>query len=112
MFSKEALLRSACQCGLLEDETPVLINETLLALKDISIQSTQLVFDCPEGDGLSMQVIQQAFKYSFLKGMEAFYLWQAAPQEQIILKFSQEELFSVDGSYEVYSRIFMAKNRS
>jgi len=93
MFSKEGLIKPAIECGLLEDESPHTIPETLGALKSLADAATETIFENPDGNGLSIQVIQKAFYYAFAKGLEMFYLMQAA-KDQITLSYSEADLLS------------------
>jgi len=93
MFSKEGLIKPAIECGLLEDESPHTIPETLGALKSLAEAATETIFENPDGNGLSIQVIQKAFHYAFAKGLEMFYLMQAA-EGQITLSYSEADLLN------------------
>lgn len=98
MFSKENLLESAAACGLLEEETSHILPETLGVLKELADAATATIFEHPEGDGLSIQVIQKAFQYVFAKGIETFFLLKNA-SGQVTLSFSETDL--LNGNTEV-----------
>jgi len=94
MFSKEGLIKPAIECGLLEEETPHTIPETLGALKSLADAATETIFENPDGNGLSIQVIQKAFHYAFAKGIEMFFLMRSATEDNITLSFSEADLLS------------------
>jgi len=97
MFSKEALIDSARDHGLLPEEEPILISETLVALKKISDEATAVIFENPEAEGLSMAVIRKAFNYAFAKGMEVFFLWRDSAGDDLHCAFSRAELLDATG---------------
>jgi len=94
MFSKEGLIKPAIERGLLEDENPHTIPETLGALKSLADAATETIFENPDGNGLSIQVIQKAFHYAFAKGLEIFFLMQTAAESNITLSYSEADLLN------------------
>ncbi len=96
MFSKEPIKSSAIECGLLEDENPHIIPETLGVLKSLADAATETIFENPDANGLSIQIIQKAFNYVFAKGIETFSLWQAANDGNVTLSFSEADLLNGD----------------
>ncbi len=94
MFSKESLLKSATTCGLLEGENPHFIPETLGVLKNLADGATETIYEHPDDNGLSIQVIQKAFHYVFAKSIETYFLWQATAGENVTLSFSEADLLN------------------
>jgi len=96
MFSKEPIKNSAIECGLLEDENPHIIPKTIGVLKSLADAATETIFENPDANGLSIQVIQKAFYYAFAKGIETLFLWKAAAGDNVTLSFSKADLLSGD----------------
>ncbi|KAF1084746.1 hypothetical protein SPSYN_02532 [Sporotomaculum syntrophicum] len=94
MFSKESLLKSATTCGLLEEENPHFIPETLGVLKNLADAASETIYEHPDDNGLSIQVIQNAFHYVFAKSVEIYFLWQAADGKDVTLLFSEADLLN------------------
>ncbi len=94
MFCKEVLVRSAIECGLLEDDNPNFIPETLGVLKSIADAATETIFENPAANGLSIQIIQKSFNYAFIKGIESFFLWQDSADGNVPFSFSENDLFN------------------